>query len=101
MAGVAPNRRQSIWSQQLALFPMMSVGENVAFGLARPAWRAPSVFTKPGRRARRSGRRSYNVWTSCPAGSANESPSPQSCSRPTLLLPDEPLGALDLKLREH
>jgi spermidine/putrescine transport system ATP-binding protein len=36
MAGVAPNRRPvNMVFQQLALFPMMSVGENVAFGLAR------------------------------------------------------------------
>ncbi len=34
--GVAPNRRPvNMVFQQLALFPMMSVGENVAFGLAR------------------------------------------------------------------
>src|ERR1700732_1791558 len=36
MRGVEPNRRSAnIVFQQLALFPMMSVGENVAFGLAR------------------------------------------------------------------
>ncbi|MGB6309558.1 MAG: ABC transporter ATP-binding protein, partial [Steroidobacteraceae bacterium] len=36
MSGVAPNRRPvNMVFQQLALFPMMSVGENVAFGLAR------------------------------------------------------------------
>ena len=43
MRGVAPNRRPvNMVFQQLALFPMMSVGENVAYGLARrgvhPAW---------------------------------------------------------------
>jgi spermidine/putrescine transport system ATP-binding protein len=36
MQRVAPNRRPvNLVFQQLALFPMMSVGENVAFGLAR------------------------------------------------------------------
>src|SRR5438105_2219410 len=36
MRDVAPNRRPvNMVFQQLALFPMMSVGENVAFGLAR------------------------------------------------------------------
>ena len=36
MRNVAPNRRPvNMVFQQLALFPMMSVGENVAFGLAR------------------------------------------------------------------
>ncbi len=36
MRGIAPNRRPvNMVFQQLALFPMMSVGDNVAFGLAR------------------------------------------------------------------
>ena len=36
MRGVPPNRRPvNMVFQQLALFPMMSVGENVAYGLAR------------------------------------------------------------------
>src|SRR6202049_870022 len=36
MRDVAPNRRPvNMVFQQLALFPMMSVGENVAFGLGR------------------------------------------------------------------
>ena len=36
MAGVAPNHRPvNMVFQQFALFPMMSVGENVAYGLAR------------------------------------------------------------------
>ena len=36
MQDIAPNRRPvNMVFQQLALFPMMSVGENVAFGLAR------------------------------------------------------------------
>ena len=38
MHGVAPNRRPvNMVFQQLALFPMMSVGENVAFGRPRLA----------------------------------------------------------------
>src|SRR5919204_637440 len=36
MAGVPPNRRPvNMVFQHLALFPMMSVGENVGYGLAR------------------------------------------------------------------
>ena len=60
MAGVAPNRRPvNMVFQQLALFPMMSVGENVAFGLARRGV-ARAERHPQGRghaRARRSGRR--------------------------------------------
>ena len=38
MAGVPPNKRPvNMVFQHLALFPMMSVAENVAFGLARRA----------------------------------------------------------------
>src|SRR6195256_2912727 len=36
MKGVAPNRRPvNMVFQHLALFPMMSVGENIGYGLAR------------------------------------------------------------------
>src|SRR5437879_3721743 len=46
MRGVAPNRRPvNMVFQHLALFPMMSVGENVGYGLARPDV-ARSVITR-------------------------------------------------------
>jgi spermidine/putrescine transport system ATP-binding protein len=36
MAGISPNKRPvNLIFQQLALFPMMNVGENIAFGLKR------------------------------------------------------------------
>jgi spermidine/putrescine transport system ATP-binding protein len=43
MAGVEPNRRPvNMVFQQLALFPMMNVAENIAFGLRRRVGRSRS-----------------------------------------------------------
>ena len=105
MAGVPPyDRAVNTVFQDYALFPHMSVGENVAYGL-----RVAGVD-----RAERAGRRDEALEMVRLPGYAERRPAELSggqrqrvalaraiVNRPRVLLLDEPLGALDLKLREQ
>lgn len=105
MLGVPPNKRPAnMVFQHLALFPMMSVAENVAYGLKQRKVK-PAEIT----------RRVNDALESVDLGSSGKKQISQLSGgqrqriaiarclvlEPKLLLLDEPLGALDLKLREH
>ena len=90
--------------QDYALFPHMSVGENVAYGLriarvgkaerARRRDEALEMVRLPGYGERRPGELSGGQRQRVALARA-------IVNRPRVLLLDEPLGALDLKLREQ
>jgi putative spermidine/putrescine transport system ATP-binding protein len=105
VSGVPPyDRAVNTVFQDYALFPHMSVGENVAYGLrvagvdkkerARRRDEALEMVRLPGYGERRPGELSGGQRQRVALARA-------IVNRPKVLLLDEPLGALDLKLREQ
>jgi putative spermidine/putrescine transport system ATP-binding protein len=105
MAGVPPfDREVNTVFQDYALFPHMSVGENVAYGMrvagvgraerARRRDEALEMVRLPGYGERKPGELSGGQRQRVALARA-------IVNRPRVLLLDEPLGALDLKLREQ
>lgn len=105
MIGVPPNKRPvSMVFQHLALFPTMNIGDNVGFGLRQRGVgrseikrRVEEVLARvglPGITERKVDQLS---------GGQKQRVAIARCMvlEPDVLLLDEPLGALDLKLREH
>lgn len=105
MKGIPPEKRSvNIVFQNLALFPMMNVRENIAFGLQRLKLGKQEIDTCIKEILARVGLEGYdkNKVTELSGGQRQRVAIARSLiMKPSILLLDEPLGALDRKLREH